>query len=71
MTARIKAFVVELEEPIREDDIEGLLNALRWMKFVSRVVPYVDDWHHNMAREEARREFAERAWAFAKEVNNL
>jgi len=39
MTDRIKGFTVILEEPMREDDAEELMNAVRCMRRVGRVEP--------------------------------
>jgi len=39
MTDRIKGFTVILEEPMREDDAEELMNAVRCMRKVGKVEP--------------------------------
>ncbi len=47
MTDRFKGFLVTLDEEIREDDAEQILTALKMVKGVFSVKPYVngmEDW---------------------------
>lgn len=43
MTDRYKALVVTLDAPIRSDDAELVMNAIRAMRCVCDVSPIVDD----------------------------
>jgi len=62
MTDRYDAFVVELEEPMRDDDAESLLQVIRHLKGVRRVVPHVAKWENTMAIETARRDLGNKLW---------
>ena len=47
MTDRFKGFLITLEKEMREDDAENILNALKMVKGVQNVKPYVngmEDW---------------------------
>lgn len=47
MTDRFKGFLVTLDDEIREDDAEAILTALRMIKGVFMVNPYIngmEDW---------------------------
>lgn len=47
MTDRFKGFLITLEKEIRSDDAEPILNALKMIKGVQTVKPYVNgaqDW---------------------------
>lgn len=41
MTDRIKGFTVILEEPMREDDAEAIMDAIRCIRRVGKVEPHV------------------------------
>ena len=47
MTYRFKGFLITLEKEIRSDDAEHIINALKMIKGVENVKPYIDgaeDW---------------------------
>lgn len=47
MTDRYKGFLITLEREIRKDDAENIINALKMIKGVQSVKPYVnglEDW---------------------------
>ena len=47
MTDRFKGFLITLEKEIREDDAENIITALKMIKGVQLVKPYVNgaqDW---------------------------
>lgn len=47
MTDRYKGFLITLEKEIRSDESEHIINALKMIKGVSQVKPYVnglEDW---------------------------
>lgn len=58
MTDRHAAYIVVLDDDIREDDAEGILNALRHIRFAASVEPVVSGCEFAVAR--TRRD---RAWA--------
>lgn len=62
MTDRYHAFTVVLEEDIRCDDGEPILNALRQIRGVISVKPHVTGVADHDARERVRHEFAKKLW---------
>jgi hypothetical protein len=47
MTDRYKGFLITLEKEIRSDDAESIINAIRMIKGVYQVKPYInkgEDW---------------------------
>lgn len=56
MTDRINSFTVVLEKPIRSDDVEGLIDAVRRLRGVATVIQHVDDFTAAVAREQAKHE---------------
>lgn len=56
MADRYIAFTVTLEEEIRGDESEPIVNAIRMIRGVGSVVPVVKDVHDYCAGETARRE---------------
>jgi len=56
MTDRHIAYTVLLKEPVREDDAESILNALRMIKGVAKVTPVVQDVQSYFHEERVRRE---------------
>ena len=59
MTDRIKGFVVTLEDNVREDDAEVIANAIRILRRVLTVTPYVDTFQDQMNREKVRHELGQ------------
>lgn len=56
MSNRVNTITVVLEEGIRDDACESILNAIRMTKGVLKVTPNVDDPGEYMAIERARRD---------------
>jgi hypothetical protein len=56
MTDRIHALTVVLEHDMRDDDVEGLIQAIRWLRGVLSVDLHVTDISDHTARERARTE---------------
>lgn len=54
MTDRLKGFVVTLDEDIREDDAEDILNAIRMVKHVQSVEPITANFEDRMNRSRVR-----------------
>lgn len=54
MTDRIKGYLVTLEADIREDDSETILNALKMIKGVHNVRPYVKNMEDYMSEYKGR-----------------
>jgi hypothetical protein len=50
MTDRHAAYIVVLDRDIREDDAEGILNALRHIRFVAGVEPVIATHELTIAR---------------------
>ena len=50
MTDRIHALTITLDRDIRDDDIAGLVTALKHMRFVADVQPHVTDLEDHTAR---------------------
>lgn len=62
MTDRHIAYTVLLKEPVREDDAESILNALRMVKGVAKVTPVVQDVQQLFIEERVRRELGGKLW---------
>lgn len=62
MTDRYHTLTVVLDKEIREDDAEGLIQAIGWMRGVLSVTGKVADLDSHMAVERARRELGEKLW---------
>ncbi len=56
MTDRIHSLVVVLDHDMRDDDVEGLIEAIRHFRFVTSVTGNVSDMNSLMAAERARYE---------------
>jgi len=54
MTDRVNALLVHLEQDIREDDVQGLVGAILWMRYVQKVELNVTDYNQRLAEERAR-----------------
>ncbi len=50
MTDRIHALTLTLDQDIRADDVEGLVTALKHMRFVADVQPHVANMEEHTAR---------------------
>lgn len=51
MTTRVKGFTVILDNEMREDDIEYIVNAMRMIKGVQQVLPVESCSEDMMARQ--------------------
>jgi len=54
MTDRVNALVVTLEQDIRIDDVQLLIDAIKMMRFVADVSPNVTDMQDHIAYIRAR-----------------
>jgi hypothetical protein len=62
MTDRYNAIVVVLENDIRDDDAEPILDAIRMIKGVIRVTPNVSDIDNHIAYQKAEYHLRGRLW---------
>lgn len=67
MTDRYNALVVVLEEDIREDDAEGLINAIRHLRGVLSVEGNVRSIESSVAEQRARNTLKSKLWEALKE----
>ncbi len=56
MTDRVAALTVVLDEDIRIDDVEFIVNAIKAIRHVQSVKPIVSNWEVHVAEERVRRE---------------
>lgn len=63
MTDRHIGYVVTLEGPVREDDSEAALNAIRMIKGVIAVEPVIDNPGAQMAYQKAKHDIERRLWS--------
>ena len=63
MTDRISALTVVLKKDMREDDVEGLVNAILHMKFVGSVTTNVADIKEHIAEMRVRQELGDKLWS--------
>lgn len=57
MTDRIKGLTVTLEDNVREDDAQAIIDAIRMLRRVVSVDVHVADIDHHMAVQQAKHEF--------------
>lgn len=62
MTDRYHSLTVVLEKDIRDDDAESLLTAIKMIKGVMSVEPFISDVESHMAETRARRELGNKIW---------
>lgn len=62
MTDRYNAVTVVLEQDMREDDAESLINAIRHLRGVISVTGNVTEVADHIAQSRARRELEQRLW---------
>jgi len=62
MTDRIIALTVILETPTRDDDCEGLIDAIRRLRGVADVQPHIADHETYWAQETARQTLVRELW---------
>jgi hypothetical protein len=63
MTDRIHALTVFLDEPIREDDVQAIIDAIRMIKRVSSVRKHVHGVDAIYAEQHARQDLEKKLWA--------
>jgi len=68
MTDRINAMIVVLEEDIRSDDVESLVNAIRHLRGVANVKPHVASYEDVIARERVRSEIGGKLFDAIREI---
>ena len=64
MTDRYKGFLVTLEKEISENNAENIINALRMVKGVHSVKPYITGIEDYMAYEKAKSEIGSKVLEF-------
>ena len=62
MTDRVKGFTVTLEQDIRVDDVEVILNAVRMVKGVAHVEPSLTTMEDHMNRTLIRLELEQKIY---------
>lgn len=67
MTDRLIGLVVGFKKPIREDDAEAVMNAIRLLRPVGAVTPMMDEPRDWINRESVRRELEEKLREALKE----
>lgn len=64
MSGRVKAFLVVLDENMREEDAQAVLTSLRMTKHVLSVKPVESDVYDDMVAEErVRSDLTRKLWA--------
>jgi len=67
MTDRFKGFLVTLEKDIRDDDAEPIIEALKMIKCVHSVQPYVSNMEDAMAYQKACQDIGKKIIDFVRE----
>lgn len=62
MTDRINAFVVILDQDVRDDDAQAIINAIRQLKGVLDVQPHVAGFEDAIAETRVRHELRQKLW---------
>lgn len=62
MTDRFYALTVILDEPIRSDDAEPIVEAIKMIRGVLKVEPHVASLETYAAQERARHELGMKVW---------
>jgi len=62
MTDHYHSIAVALEKNIRDDDAKPIIDALKMIKGVLSVKPYISDFESHMAEERAKKEYAAKLW---------
>jgi hypothetical protein len=62
MTDRYNAFVVVLEQDIREDDAQAIINAIKMVKGVLDVTPHTASFEDAIATTRVRQELIEKVY---------
>ena len=64
MTDRLKGFTITLEKDVRDDDADGIINALKMVKGVASVKPLTKNSVDDMARTRVFGEMREKFLQF-------
>jgi len=67
MTSRVKGFTVTLEEDIRIDDVQAILNAVRMIKGVVHVEPSITTSNDHIIQQRLKYELSDKLLGFIKE----
>ena len=67
MTTSYNSLTVVLEKETREEDAEYIMNAIRMIKGVMKVVPEVADRNHYIATETAKHELMQKVFKIFQE----
>ena len=59
MTDRLRGVIVTFDRNIREDDAEGVINAIKHIRCVAGVTPVVNDMDKDMAETKVRHDWAD------------
>ena len=62
MTDRINALTVILDQDIRDDDAQALINAIKQLRGVLDVTPHVASFEDAIATSRARQELIDKVW---------
>jgi hypothetical protein len=66
MTDRIHSFTVVLDENIRDDDVQPVIDAIKMIKHVLSVTSHVADAEAYMAESRAKMELRQKLWDVLK-----
>ena len=66
MTDRYNAFIVVLENDIRDDDAEATIKAIEQIKGVIRVTPYISDLTETIAESRVKHELFNKIFEILK-----
>jgi len=66
MTDRYKGFLVTLDDCIRDDDAEQIINALKMVKGVHNVKPYIAHYEDYMLYEKAMSDMGKKLMEFIR-----
>ena len=68
MTDRHAAYIVTLDQDVREDDAEAIINALRMVKHVLKVEPVIASYEQHVAEARASQAWRERIYKMVDEA---
>ena len=67
MTDRVNSLLVTLEHPMRDDDVEELISAIRCFRNVIDVSMNVDSYGDHVAKEMVKNELRRKLWGVLNE----
>lgn len=62
MTDTVHSLIVVLDNDIRTDDVQSIIDAIKMMRRVIDVSPVVSDMRSHMAETRARTDLADKLW---------